>query len=470
MVSISTYGGWAGIALIGAGYWYLQSRRTTTRTNRPVPQKQANKPGDARKDGKSKKNRSEGPQSGGEQSPSSQEKRQKKKKQKIAYSTLEDTKPEAVTTVQDTKEDDHANNQEFARQFQNAKSGTISSSRPQLASHQKSVKQSQAKDTSSSNNINGVETSSDDVSKASSTAGVDGDDDLSAANSPALEATKIKTLRSGDVSDMLESPTPGPSVLRITEPATSSQLKKERKPTQSPETIETKKQRQNRKKAEAKKEAREEQEKERRILLEKQRRTAREAEGRAAKDGRAFMAAKAPTSSAWTAPSSIENGQTASTTKNVELLDTYEPATNGVSKSPPSIAGAVAVSDEKVDNDWDKAMPSEEEQMRLLEEEMAWNTVTSKKGKKKTGESEQVSAQKVVGNEKTMNKVSKDSTAKTVPINAESQNTGPVTIVGDPSIDISNFSYKGGPVNAVLENGDGKEYGYTMADDEWEVA
>ena len=334
MVSISTYGGWAGIILVGAGYWYLQSRRTTTRPNRSVPQKQANKLGDARKDGKSKKQRSEGAQSGGEQGTSSQEKGQKKKKQKVTSSTVEDTTPVTTTVVDDIEEDEDVNNQEFARQFQNAKSGTIAASRPSVASRQKSVKQSQAKDTSTSNNINGIETSSNDVSKESSSAGMDGDDDLSEANSPSLGATQMKTLKSGDVSDMLELPSAGPSILRITEPATASQPK-ERKPTQSSEVVETKKQRQNRKKAEAKKEAREEQEKERRVLLEKQRRTAREAEGRAAKDGSSFMAAKVSTSAVWTTPPTNVKGQTASAVNDVELLDTYEPTTNGVSKSPP---------------------------------------------------------------------------------------------------------------------------------------
>ena len=460
MVSISTYGGWAGIALVGAGYWYLQSRRTTNRSNRSVPQKQANKLGDARKDGKSKKQRGEEAQSGGEQGTSSQEKGQKKKKQKTANLTVEDAMPVTATVVDDIKEDDDLNNQEFARQFQNAKSGTIASSRPSVASRQKSVKQSQAKDTSTSSNINGMETSSNDVSKASSSTGVDGDDDLSEANSLSLGATQMKASRSGDVSDMLESPSTGPSILRITEPATPSQPKKERKPTQSSEVAETKKQRQNRKKAEAKKEAREEQEKERRVLLEKQRRTAREAEGRAAKDGSSFMAAKAPTSSAWSAPSTTVNGQTASVVKDVELLDTYEPTTNEVSKSP-----LPTVSDKKVTGEWDKAIPSEEEQMRLLEEEMAWNTVTSRKGKKKAGDSEQAPGQKVAENDKPSAKPSKAVSTK-----GDAKNTGSVTIVGDPTIDMSNFSYKGGPVNAVLENGDGRDYGYTMADDEWEVA
>lgn len=463
MVSISTYGGWAGIALVGAGYWYLQSRRTTNRPNRSVPQKQANKLGDARKDGKLKKQRGEGPQSGGEQGTSSQEKGQKKKKQKVAHSTIEDTAPVTTAVVEGVQEDEDVNNQEFARQFQNAKSGTISNSRPSVAARQKSVKQSQAKDTSASNNVSRTETSSNEVSKASSSAGVDGDDDISDANSPPLGATQMKTLRSGDVSDMLESPAAGPSVLRITEPAIPSQPKTERKPTRSSEVAETKKQRQNRKKAEAKKEAREEQEKERRVLLEKQLRTAREAEGRAAKDGSTFMVKNAPTSSVWNAPPTSVNGQSVPAVKDVELLDTYEPTTNGMIKSPPQTSSTD--DDKKAAGDWDRPIPSEEEQMRLLEEEMAWNTVTSKKGKKKGGESEAAPGQKVAEYNKPSVKAS-----KAVLTNGDSKNTGSVTIVGDPTIDMSSFSYKGGPVNAVLENGDGRDYGYTMADDEWEVA
>lgn len=103
--------------------------------------------------------------------------------------------------------------------------------------------------------------------------------------------------------------------------------------------------------------------------------------------------------------------------------------------------------------------------MRLLEEELAWNTVISKKGKKKGGDSEQAPGQRVAENDKPSVKSS-----KTVSTNGDSRNTGSVTIVGDPTLDMSSFSYNGGPVNAVLENGDGRDYGYTMADDEWEVA
>jgi hypothetical protein len=466
MVSISTYGGWAGIAVIGAGYWYLQSRRNAIRPNRPTTQKQVNKSVDTRKEGKSKKQRGEGAQSGAESGVGTSENSQKKKKEKPTNSKIDDTTPANTTTTFDDGEgEDEVDNREFARQFQNAKAGTISTSRPQAASRQKSVKQSQAKDRSTSGNTNGADTSSNDFS---SNAGVDGDDDLSASNSPAFGATKAQPLRSGDVSDMLESPPAGPSVLRITEPAQSLQPKKDKRLAKVPEVAETKKQRQHRKKNEERKAAREEEEKERRVLMEKQRRTAREAEGRAAKDGSTFMAANAPSSSVWTAPPAIVNGQSDTNSKGVELLDTYEPNTNRVSNS--SAPKTDASDDKKTNREWDKALPSEEEQMRLLEEETAWNTVTSKKGKRKGGDSEQVAGQKLNDNPKLQSQAVGSFMSTKNPSVTESNIPGPVTIVGDSSIDISNFSYKGEPANAVLENGDGHEYGYTMADDEWEVA
>lgn len=99
--------------------------------------------------------------------------------------------------------------------------------------------------------------------------------------------------------------------------------------------------------------------------------------------------------------------------------------------------------------------------MRLLEEETAWNTVTSKKGKKKGGDPEPP---------KNQSKATELSGSKTASVRDELTGTTPVTIIGDPSIDISRYSHNGGPANAILENGDGHTYGYTLADDEWEVA
>jgi hypothetical protein len=221
-----------------------------------------------------------------------------------------------------------------------------------------------------------VETSSDN-----GTAGADADDDRSSLNSPELGATTVASpVANGDVSDMLEARAPGPSVLRVTSPITPAVPKKAKAGTTF-EVAETKKQRQNRKKAELKKQAREEEEKERKVLLEKQRRTAREAEGRAAKDGSTFMANKSPSTSAWTAPATGTNGNKAPESAKADFLDTYTPqapAPQETTQSESELAGS----------DWQKvaANMSEEEQMRrALEDSDSWKTVAKdKRSKKKT--------------------------------------------------------------------------------------
>jgi hypothetical protein len=192
---------------------------------------------------------------------------------------------------------------------------------------------------------------------------------------------------------MLEKPASGPSVLKITESATPSRQKKAKAPA-SFEAVETKKQRQNRKKAEAKKEAREEDEKIRQTQMEQQRRTARIAEGRAAKDGSTFMAAKAPTESAWIASAAGNANGSKATSSNVDLLDTYEPSSktkdvvhpveNKVTTVP---AEALYSEGEMAGSDWQNnfsSLPSEEEQTRLaMEESDNWKTVKAKERRKK---------------------------------------------------------------------------------------
>jgi hypothetical protein len=255
------------------------------------------------------------------------------------------------------------NNREFARQLSSAKSGTLLPSKTQDSNRQKSVKQSKAQEKAL------VETSSD-ATAPSSAAGGDADDDRSSSNSPELEATSIDSpVTNGGISDMLEAPAAGPSTLRITSPTNPTQPKKAKAPAASAPT-ETKKQRQNRKKAEEKKAAREAEEKERKVLAEKQRRTAREAEGRAAKDGSTSMAAKAPSSSAWTGPPPT----TSSSAKEnfPPNLDTYESLEAASKKESNS------------ESDWQKvaASMSEGEQLRAFENEN-WEPVQGKKSKKK---------------------------------------------------------------------------------------
>jgi len=213
--------------------------------------------------------------------------------------------------------------------------------------------------------------SSQVTSTASSTGGMDADDDLSSSNSPLFDPTPtFKNANSHDVSDMLEAPAAGPSVLRLTDPNQQAP-QKQPKQTTNPQSQETKRQRQNRQKKEANRLAREQTEKDRRVLLEQQLRTARVAEGRPAKNGTA--AAKAPITNAWTTPvqpTSIHNPSPAiaSTTYAAPLLDTFDKETSATKA-------------------WERDLPSEEDQMRMIKEmngEGGWKTVDRRRKRKDT--------------------------------------------------------------------------------------
>ncbi|KAG9763439.1 hypothetical protein KCU77_g9474, partial [Aureobasidium melanogenum] len=193
-----------------------------------------------------------------------------------------------------------------------------------------------------------VKQSSKTFSSASSNA-ADADDDFTPSMSP--------TLAAGDVSDMLEPASAGPSVLRLTGSDKPTKANQPRQ-TQAQEQ-ETKKQRQNRKKVEERRLQREAEEKERQVLLENQRRTAREARGEPAKNG--IPVSKPLTSSAWAADVASRVTQApavAVTGESAPLLDTFEQSTSN---------GA-----------------SEEDQLRLAkqisQDDSGWNTVP--KGKK----------------------------------------------------------------------------------------
>ncbi|CAK7229325.1 hypothetical protein SBRCBS47491_007207 [Sporothrix bragantina] len=272
---------------------------------------------------------------------------------------------------------DAARNREFARQLSNVKQGTKFTGKSKEETRQKSVKQSRAEEVPVAAAPAAAPIDTGRVSAPSSTAGIDADDDSSsAATSPVLAATQ----QAGNVDDMLEKRAPGPSVIRLTNTEEKPNYKTA-KPKAAPEPVETKKQRQNRKKAELAKAEREAAEKDRKVKLEAQRRTARLAEGRAAKDGSAFMAAQANKSNAWTdskdkATSSGSNGFVP-----VQPLDTFD--ANVVRTDAPK--SSVPSYDKR--EEWMASLPSEEEQMELLRDEDSWNTVKTKKTKgKKTKE------------------------------------------------------------------------------------
>lgn len=205
------------------------------------------------------------------------------------------------------------------------------------------------------------------ITSGASTAGADGDDDLSPANSPTLAAEIASKMPSGkDVSDMLEPKAAAANVMRIL-PSTQPARPNKQQP-KAEAAKETKKQRQNKKKAEEAKAAREEAEKERKVLAEKQRRAAREARGEPAKNG--LKTAQTPASNAWASDRPAAEVVSAGVPQG-QLLDTFEPevtstSTNGGIKTPES-------------QDWTNGV-SEEEQLRRAMEETAWETVP--KGKK----------------------------------------------------------------------------------------
>ncbi len=287
------------------------------------------------------------------------------------------------------EEEEGMDNREFAKQLSGLKTGTSLAPPARKGPSKKALKQSRANGVPQESSPPSVPEgsgvlNSQSISTTSSTTGADADDDLSPALSPALQASSTgRTSTSGDVSDMLEAPAAGPSVLRLTDSREFRQVKKA-KQQKSAEVQETKKQRQNRQKAEEKKLAREQQEKERRVLLEKQLRTAREAEGSPARNGTA--APKPPATNAWAAQSKQTNEQPLSTShddtaNDAPLLDTFDKTeTSGKDNAP---ASHLADARPKA---WERDLPSEEEQLKMIDEmnDDGWNTVSKgRKAKKK---------------------------------------------------------------------------------------
>ncbi|KAL5333456.1 hypothetical protein BJX70DRAFT_66846 [Aspergillus crustosus] len=266
--------------------------------------------------------------------------------------------------------DEEIDHKELAKRYAAVKNGT---SATQFASgeskSQKKKKKNKAAAPKQLEPTSNNERSASRVStRTASTTGADADDDLSSAGSPQVNPTSA-----GYVSDMLEAPAPAASVLRVTGTVADSQKKKAK--AQKFNEVETKKQRQQRLKNEARKEQVQAAEAERRKLLEKQLHTARESERREA----ARSTAAAPQNNAWQtkeaakSPNSTAPGPRAA--PKVELLDTFEP-----SSAAPQL---------------NQELPSEEEQIRILGAETledSWTTVSIKKPKKKAGRTDESEA------------------------------------------------------------------------------
>ena len=402
---------WAIVGAAGAGaYWYYarskNNNRTRGRTSSLLSQAQRKtsemreESSKRRKKGKntaSSDRRTSDAADGSSQSvpTSGNEKTKKRKGVKKQPSQLGQTLPTnvdkkpAVDVEPEGPEDDGMDNKEFAKQLSSLRAGTSlakPTGAPETKKTKKQGKRNEALLAPSNDKIAEPATgSSHEMSTTSSTTGADADDDLSPATSPAFGPTE-SAKNAGDVSDMLEAPTRGPSVLRLTQP-TQPQPERQPKQKKSEPEPETKKQRQNRQKNEVKKAAREEAEKERRVLLEKQRRTAREAEGRAAKNG--LGTSKPPTTSAWDKPTEGNTASTKPTAANITssgplpLLDTFDETAQPVGTVTKTEANGTTAAQKA----WDRDMPSEEEQMKMLNEldDDGWNTVQKGgKAKRKT--------------------------------------------------------------------------------------
>jgi len=401
---------WTVVAVVGAGaYWYYtnqqKDKRGSTVLAQPIQpsrrkvEAKIKRKKDARA-GASDQAASDAvtaasvslPSSSGEQAK--HRKGGKKKPCKTGKSSAVSVTSEAPL-VEESGGDDEADDKEFARQLTSVKTGTALTNTGKAVKPPRTVKQSRAHG-AGNGAPDSVLPDIKDLSGQSSTTGADADDDFSVTNSPEFGA-----IRRGEegVSDMLEQPAPGPSVLRLTE-STKPQRPSAPKQSKSTDVQESKKQRQRKAKREAEKAALDQAEKERRVLLEKQLRTAREARGEPAKNGVPVQAP--PKSNAWANPTNGTDTVSApvneASRSTVPLLDTFDKASkpvNGneqisVAKRDPDSS----LSDSKLS---DLHWPSEEEQMRMLGEiegSSSWQMVN---GKKRRGSKKPESVKEAAG-------------------------------------------------------------------------
>ncbi|KYK57742.1 hypothetical protein DCS_04755 [Drechmeria coniospora] len=418
MSYIYTIGGYA--TLIGLGYalYHVSTQKASKRGSTPASRTVKAPLQEVRKEGRKKKQRLETFASDAAEPAGS----------KLAPKAEEEATSRVGHAAADTS-DDEADNREFARQLAKAKEGTTFASSKSAGSKQreKSVKQSRA------NRISAAAAPSAPPAPSSAT-DADAEDDQS-SRSP----SGAGLVDASGVADMLE-PTPtGPAILRITDSEPKKEQKK--KAVGVPEKAETKKQRQNRKKAEAAKAAREEAEKDRKVLEEKQRRAARIAEGRAAKDGTQFQAA-VKANSVW-APG-VANGTHASKAPAQDRLhqplDTFE---------KPAPAAAPQPAPVKPESSWMSSLPSEEEQLEMLKGEAdEWSTVPTKASKKAAKKPSSVS--------------SADEKWQTQPAAQAKQPAAPHANKASRPSAAKNF---GGSFSALDTNGDDVE----EAEEEWDV-
>ncbi|KAL4917584.1 hypothetical protein BDW62DRAFT_83060 [Aspergillus aurantiobrunneus] len=347
---MNPYLSWAIVLVVAGslGWYYSESNAKPKSSAKPLPEKT-------------------------EPAPSTKKQKRKAKKSPEPSSAPASKKPTfEFKAPGDEIADEEIDQKEMAKRFAAVKNGTSSSQFVGGESKSQKKKKAKAAAPQQLEPSNGERSASRLSNRTSSTTGADADDDLSSAGSPQVNSVSA----AGYVSDMLEAPAPGASVLRVTGSVDSNSQKKKGK-SQNFKEVETKKQRQQRLKNEARKQEVQAAEEQRRKLLEKQLHTARESERREA----AKSAAAPPQTNAWqTKVAKPANGASEPPqAPKVDLLDTFEPSSTST-KSPATT------------QQWNQGLPSEEEQMRLLgasNGEDAWTTVGTKKPKKKGGKTDE---------------------------------------------------------------------------------
>jgi type II secretory pathway pseudopilin PulG len=308
------------------------------------------------------------------------------KKDKVTAAKTEEQQPQWLSNIANEKEAP-VDDREFAKQLTSLKEGKKFDRRngEAAANRHKSVKQSRAAQVAdfdaarTGSATTGSSTTEEKASVSapsapSSSTGADGSAEPTPDASPIIAPADTT-----GVADML-APTPtGPGVLRLVDTQEDKPKATNSKPN---EVKETKKQRQNRRKAEELKAAREAAEVERKKLEEVQRRTARVAEGRPARDG--TQSTMVFGKQAWNSDNSSKSAMTPSSS--FEILDTdsidNDEAAPVSTPAPAPVAAAPKTKSLKVDDSWMSELPSEEEQMKMAKADAEWSTVTTKASRK----------------------------------------------------------------------------------------
>jgi hypothetical protein len=315
-------------------------------------------------------------------------------------------------------EDDGMSNKEFAQQLAKAQAGTKLEGAKTQGPSKKERRAAAHLSKAASNGGEAAEHSTE----TSSATGPDGDDDFSAAGSPSTgPVSTAPTSRAGDVSDMLEAPASKPGVLRLTD-IKDSGSKAVPKQSQAFQPALTKKQRQRQAKAAEQKILREEADRLQEQKKQAHLRTARMAEGSSNQTKANAFAAK---QNAWQSnkPAAEKLATSSSSNEVPPLLDTFEKpevkvaSTNGAVSSEPLSNVTNAVPDTAHVSDlrrevgerktsalgasereaasrpalsskasWADEVNEEDQNkwVNELAEEEKWESVTSKKGKKKS--------------------------------------------------------------------------------------